>query len=80
MCLSLFVSFLSFCFGFIDRYVESESQRVSLENKISKLQADQALWQDIFLKNAELEISLKKEKEWRSQLQASTETTSENLT
>ena len=66
------------CFN--DRYVESESQRVALENKLSKLQADQALWQDIFLKNAELENALKKEKERRIQLQASTETTNENLT
>ena len=50
-----------------------------MENKLSKLQADQALWQDIFLKNAELENELKKEKEWRIQLQASTETTKENF-
>ena len=50
-----------------------------MENKLTKLQADQALWQDIFLKNAELENDLKKEKEWRIQLQASTETVKENF-
>ena len=62
-----------------NRYVETESQKVALENKLSKLQADQALWQDIFLKNAELENELKKEREWRIQLQVSTETTKENF-
>ena len=51
-----------------------------MENKLSKLQADQALWQDIFLKNAELENELKKEKEWRVQMQASNETKNENVT
>ena len=51
-----------------------------MENKLSKLQADQALWQDIFLKNAELENELKKEKEWRLQMQASNETKNENVT
>ena len=51
-----------------------------MENKLSKLKADQALWQEIFLKNAELENELKKEKEWRVQMQESTCTANENIT
>ena len=51
-----------------------------MENKLGKLKADQALWQDIFLKNAELENELKKEKEWRVQMQDSTSTANENIT
>ena len=75
------LSFIFFFFRFdIFRYVETESEKVALENKLSKLQADQALWQDIFLKNAELENELKKEKEWRVHMQASNETTNENVT
>ena len=72
--------FLLFSFRHLFRYVETESEKVALENKLSKLQADQALWQDIFLKNAELENELKKEKEWRVQMQASNETKNENVT
>ena len=72
----VFLFFLSTYF----RYVETESEKAALENKLSKLQADQALWQDIFLKNAELENELKKEKEWRLQMQASNETKNENVT
>ena len=72
--------FFNFSFLNIFRYVETESEKVALENKLSKLQADQALWQDIFLKNAELENELKKEKEWRVHMQASNDTTNENVT
>ena len=50
-----------------------------MENKLSKFQVDQALWQDIFLKNAELEKELKKEKECRLQAQASTESINDNI-
>merc|ERR1712012_517945 len=63
-----------------NQYVETESEKLALENKLSKLQADQALWQDIFLKNAELENELKKEKEWRVHMRASNDTTNENVT
>ena len=80
--LSAFIISLSFFFlcSTCFRYVQTESEKTALENKLSKLQADQALWQDIFLKNAELENELKKEKEWRVQMQASNETTAENVT
>ena len=71
--------FTLFSVYFYNRYVECESEKVALENKLGKLQADQELWQDIFLKNAELESELKREKEHIIQLQASTETTNDSV-
>ena len=58
---------------------EAKSENIVLENKLTKLKADQALWQDIFVKNTELENDLKKEKDWRSQLQASKESVDDNV-
>ena len=58
---------------------EAQSENIVLENKLTKLKADQALWQDIFVKNTELENDLKKEKDWRSQLQASKESADDNV-
>ena len=58
---------------------EAQSENIVLENKLTKLKADQALWQDIFVKNTELENDLKKEKDWRSQLQASKESVDDNV-
>ena len=58
---------------------EAKSENIVLENKLTKLKADQALWQDIFVKNTELENDLKKEKDWRSQLQASKESADDNV-
>ena len=58
---------------------EAQSENIVLESKLTKLKADQALWQDIFVKNTELENDLKKEKDWRSQLQASKESVDDNV-
>ena len=65
-----------FIFAFNNRYVESESQRGALLDKLRNLQADQAVWHG---KNAELENDLKIEREWRTQLQSTYATTNENL-